>query len=340
MTATRNSRAQVAMAGAMVLVLTAWHPVAAHADGTQGQTGRLGGPDRVATAVAVSMNSYPGAASAGAVVVSRDDDFADGVTGAPLAVKRNGPLLLTAPSELDPRTEAEVKRVLPAGGTVVLLGGTSALSPSVATALTADGFQVSRIAGDSRFGTATRVADALGDPPTILLATGDNFPDALVAGAAASRAGGAVLLTDDTRMPSETATYLETHPPVQSYAIGDQAAAADPVATRVSGTDRYETALAVAKQFSGTSRVGLATGLAFPDALAGAVHISHFPPGTGPGPLLLTPPDQLTPNLDEYLKSSAGCSQSSESWIYGEADVVSTHVEDQARQDLSGDYCR
>ena len=299
---------------------------------------RLGGDDRVATAIAVSMTAFPSSGTAGAVVVVRDDTFADGVTAAPLAVALHAPILLTAPEALDPRTESEMERVLPTGRTVFVVGGTDALSDAVANRIGADGYQVYRVAGPNRFATAADIATVLGNPPTVLLATGDNFADALVSGPAAARAGGVVLLTDDTRMPPETAAYLAANPPRSRYAIGDQAVAAAPDATPVRGKDRYDTSVAVAEQFwsgaggTAVSDVGVATGLNFPDALAGGAQI---PPG---GPLLLTTPDQLPSTVNTYIQRIS-CSVTLPSYIYGQSDVVTDNVENQMADDLSGNFC-
>ncbi len=146
---------------------------------------------------------------------------------------------------LTPATQAEIQRVLPAGGTVYLLGGTAAIPATVATSLTSLGFVPVRYAGADRFGTALAVADALNDPSTVLLATGVNFPDALAAGPAAAHVHGVVLLTNGSSLTPAVTAYLAAHPGTV-YAIGGPAVAADPSATALSGADRYATAAAVA----------------------------------------------------------------------------------------------
>ena len=307
---------------------------------TPGDVIRLAGNDRVDTAIAISANSFPNGGTAGAVVLARDDTYPDGVSAAPLALAFTAPVLLTSPAALDARTESELRRVVPSGRTVFLIGGIDALSAAVADKVAADGYGVYRVAGADRFATAVDIATVLNNPSTILLATGDNFPDALVGGAAAAHVAGAVLLTDDTRMPAATANYLAAHPPTRVYAIGDQAAAADSAATAVRGNDRYDTSVAVANQFwpnsggTSASRAGVTTGLNFPDALAAGPHITRSPSG----PLLLTTPDQLPTAVDTYLKD-LGCYASAPSVVYGQTDAVSQHVEDQLREDVSGDFC-
>ena len=215
-----------------------------------------------------------------------------------LAAAKNAPLLLTVGSSLPTVSKAELRRVLPAGGKVYILGGTGAVPASVATQLSGLGYQVVRYGGGDRFATAAQVADALGDPGTVLLATGTNFPDALSAGAAAAKTGGVVLLTNGTSLPSRTSSYLAGHGKTV-YAIGGPAAAADKKATALVGVDRYATSVAVAaKFFSSPSSVGVASGAAFPDALSGGALLAHEG-----APLVLSAPDSLPSGVATYLSS-------------------------------------
>jgi len=158
----------------------------------------IAGTDRIGTAIAASQDTF-GALTAQAVVIARSDGFADALAGTPFASAKVAPLLLNPTASLDPRVETEVKRVLGAGGTVYLLGGEQALGQSVAAGLAADGFNVVRLGGIDRFATAVDVANAIGRPRTILLATGVSAADALVSGAAAAGLSAAVLLTDGVR---------------------------------------------------------------------------------------------------------------------------------------------
>ncbi|HET9187492.1 MAG TPA: cell wall-binding repeat-containing protein, partial [Acidothermaceae bacterium] len=259
------------------------------------QVGRVAGADRVATAAAVALDSFPDG-GAGAVVLARADDFPDALVGAPLAAARNAPLLLTEGAALPKATADALGEVLAKGGTVYVLGGSKAVPDSVVAQLSGLGYQVTRYAGADRYGTAVAVADALGDPSTVLLATGANFPDALAAGPAASHVQGAVLLTDGGRLPAATSAYLSAHAGAV-YAVGGPAAKADPSATAVVGADRYATAADVAAQlFAGPSLVGVATGTAFPDALSGGAQLAR-----AGGPLLLATPTGVPAATSGYL---------------------------------------
>jgi putative cell wall-binding protein len=281
---------------------------------------RIAGADRFGTAIAASVAEFPAAGTAGAVVLARSDDYPDALVGAPLAAARTAPLLFADGGVLTPTTQAEIVRVLPAGHTIYLLGGTSAIPASVAAALGSLGYVVVRYAGADRYGTALAVADALGDPSTVMLATGTNFPDALAAGPAAESVGGVVLLTDGTALPASTSAYLVAHPG-KVYAIGGPAVIADPPATALVGTDRYGTAAAVAtKFFTAPTTVGVASGVTFADALAGGALLAHKN-----GPLLLSDPDLLPTPTNAYLTANKATITSS--FIFGGTSAISSAVQ-------------
>ena len=285
------------------------------------QVGRVAGSDRIGTAVKASQALFPtaptggdtsasgvsssGESYAGGVVLASALSYPDALVGVPLAAFLKGPLLLTDGSSLESEVSAEIDRVLgggSSGGTVDVLGGTAVISNQIVGQLTSAGYQVHRYGGTDRYGTAVAVASqALGDPPVVLEATGTDFADAASAGAAAAHEGAAVLLTAGSSMPSETQQYLSAHTGDIRFAVGAPAATADPAASSVEGSDRYATSAAVAGRFFITpDTVAAATGLNYPDALAGGVYVALMG-----GPLLLSDPNQLPPSTSAYLTSLA-----------------------------------
>jgi len=280
---------------------------------------RVAGASRDLTAVAVSQATFPSGGRAKVVVLASDAAFPDALAGTPLAVQLGGPLLLTSPSGLPSSVAAEITRVLPPGGTVYVLGGTTAVLSSVDTQISAMGFVPHRLAGADRFATAVAIAGALGNPPTVFEATGLNFPDGLSAGAAAARVGGAVLLTDGPSQAAETAAYLAAHPGYH-YAIGEPAAEADPHAIPIVGPDRFATSTLVAAHFFPSPTVaGFASGVAFPDALSGGAGIA-----AQNGPLVLVPPGgQLSLTTLDYLHSNPSIAKG---YVYGGTVAVGADI--------------
>jgi hypothetical protein len=297
-------------------------------DGSGGDEGdetwrRLWGATRIQTAVDVSQDDFPVDGSATGVVLARGDDpsgFADALAGTPLAHRLGAPMLITFPDELHPDTEAELVRVLPTGGTVTILGGRVAVSTAIEDRIDSLGYEVERVAGPDRFATAVEIAHELGDPDTLLLATGRNFADALAAGAAAARIEGAVVLTESDARASATDAYLESRPGATLWAIGGPAARPYPEAAPIVGRDRVATAVAVAEEFfDGPTSVGVAVSERFPDALTGGAHVARRG-----GPMLLTPSTGVPDVLVAWL--CANHESISETLLYGGEGVIPESV--------------
>jgi Cell wall binding domain 2 (CWB2) len=282
---------------------------------------RIAGPDRYATSVAISKATWQ-AGAAKAVVLARGDTFPDALAGGPLAAMKDAPLLLTRPAGLLSTIKAEIQRVLPAGETVYLLGGTSAISPQIQSQLQSLGYLTKRLGGATRYATAALIAREI-KPTTrnIWLATGRNFPDALAAGAAAAHftveqgfQPHVLLLTNDATLPAETAGYIaDSRPGFTDMIINTAGSRADQAAKNAYGgddffdirsnvgADRYETSTKIVKQYYPTGPggdVGLATGENFADALGAAAMLARQPFE----PLLLTKPTALPAVVADYLE--------------------------------------
>lgn len=99
---------------------------------TTGGVNRVFGDHRYATAAAVSADYAPGV---GAVFVATGWEFADALTGGPLAASIPGPVLLTKPHVLPAATIAELERLEPQR--IIILGDTPSVSTEVEIALAA-----------------------------------------------------------------------------------------------------------------------------------------------------------------------------------------------------------
>lgn len=256
---------------------------------------RAGGTDKIATGVLLSQERFD-VGEADAAVIARSDDYADALAAIPLVDAENATLLL-AGDALDKRVLAEVKRAVAEDGTIYIVGGEKAVSEKVEAALGGTGRKVIRLAGTTRYATAVKIAAALGRPKAILLATGRDFADALAGGTAAAHLDGVLLLTDGKVMPKVTAGYLAQHTTKPAYALGGPAAAAAPKATKVVGTDRYDTAVRVAKRFfTNPTGASVAAGTRFEDALSGGADAA-----AQGWPLLLTLQDRLHEATAKYV---------------------------------------
>jgi putative cell wall-binding protein len=237
-------------------------------------TSRTSGPNRYATAVALSARAFPDGADE--VVVASGDDFADALAASPVAAERRGPLLLTLRDSIPWATMEELRRLQPSR--ILLAGGPAAVSVEVERELSRR-WPVTRVAGASRYDTAVRLAESTfaSGVPSAFVVSGEAFPDALAAGAAAGRLGAPVLLVTPSHVPSAVQDALNRLDPRRIYVVGGPAVVGEQVMAelagrpveRVAGPDRYATAGAVLDLVPVPATIAVvATGAAFADGLA------------------------------------------------------------------------
>jgi len=257
-------------------VLAEWPPVPRVA-------ARVSGRDRYETTARLSERVFdPGVK---AVFLATGEDYPDALAAGPAAAKLGGPVLLTEKAELPEATVRELTRLKP--GMIVVVGGPDVVSPAVEAALRRYSATIRRVAGADRYETAARVSAAFFDPgvAALYVATGEDFPDALAAGAAAAKRGGPVLLTRKDALPASTEAELKrlrsewpvvvggdgAVSPTTYWYIGYAARGSLAGAAGASGADRYETAADVVGQVAsnlGYDVMYVATGEDYPDALA------------------------------------------------------------------------
>ncbi|HVM65533.1 MAG TPA: cell wall-binding repeat-containing protein, partial [Acidimicrobiales bacterium] len=181
----------------------------------------ISGADRYATAAAVA-SAAAGVTPVGTIggkktaILATGLNFPDALSAGAASFVGHLPILLTDPGTLSPAASTAITSL---GVTnVLIMGGTTAISNAVEAsvqALTVNGANVTttRVQGPTRFATATAMATLEMMPgssgglgmkaTTTVLASGMNFPDALVASELASP----VVLTAGV-LPPETAAFL------------------------------------------------------------------------------------------------------------------------------------
>jgi len=253
---------------------------------------RIAGANRFETAVKISADR---AAKATTVVLAYGMKYADALAGVPLAYAKDAPILLTNTNSLDSKTLAEIKRL---GATnVIILGGEGAISKQVEDALHNEKIKTQRIAGESRFGTATAIAEQLSSSPAdIFFVYGFNYADALsVSAVAAEKKAPIIYLRTDGEIDNETNQYLAKLKNKKcvknAYVIGGEGVISDAMMKkaakavgvssplRLSGKNRYATCVKVNEKFAGffdSGELCIAKGTDFPDALAGGVWAAYM----------------------------------------------------------------
>ncbi len=263
---------------------------------------RIAGPDRFATSAAVwsDPTKYPDGMG-GTVYIASGGSFPDALGAGPAAAQDDAVLMLVEPNSVPTAVRQQIQRIAP--DEIVMVGGPGALSENVESQLQALVTNpVTRISGTDRYDTSRQIIEyafSLTQPAdTLVVATGDNFPDALSAGpAAATRFNSPVLLVPGNGVLSSAdfALIADVDPAqivivggtgVVSASIEAQLVGTSRPVARVAGADRYATSTAInAYFFSGSGATYLAVGTGFADALSGAARAA-----AEGNPLYVTPP--------------------------------------------------
>ncbi|MCM8709424.1 cell wall-binding repeat-containing protein [Clostridium sp. SYSU_GA19001] len=256
------------------IVLLAALTLKTHTTFAATSTVRLGGADRYETSVKISQNSWQ---QSDYIVLASGENFPDGLSAAPLAKKYNAPLILTPGNSMTANIISELKRL--GVKNAFLVGGTGVLTHNIENQLKNLNIAVTRIAGADRFGTSIEVAKQIGTSNGVVIASGENFPDALSIAPIAAQKQMPILLTTKNLIPDNVNNFVKTNPASKYYIIGGTGVISDASLIslkgyeRLSGLSRYLTNSAVFKRFSSElnlNTVYLANGENFADALSGA----------------------------------------------------------------------
>jgi putative cell wall-binding protein len=241
------------------------------------------GVDLYEEGAVVAAAAYPYGGLSTVFLVS-GEAYGDALAAVPLAAIKDQAVLFTRKASLPTAVEAELIRLAPAK--VVVVGSASVIDDAVVTQVTADlapGTVITRIAGSDVYDTAAALSALAfaGGAGTVVVASGQDFPDAIVAGPVAAKLRGPLLLTQTAGLPASVAAEITRLSPAGvviiggttqvSEAVAAAIAALGPTVTRVAGTDLYSNAQVVAATYwPGAGTMVIASGLTYGDALAGA----------------------------------------------------------------------
>ncbi|MBS3957075.1 MAG: cell wall-binding repeat-containing protein [Clostridiales bacterium] len=257
----------------------------------------VAGANRYATAARATAIAFPaspmprGPDGRRTVVLASGESFPDALSASGLAGVRGAALLLTRRAFLSAEARDQIVRL--GADRVVIVGGSAAVDSAVSRTLAQMGLDVQRFQGTHRYETAREiaariVAENTGWDGTAFVATGRTFPDSLAAAPIAAAKGWPLYLFDTSdAVNAATIAAMKGHGVKRVIVLGGEGAVSalsyDSLAAafgaikveRRYGADRYSTAVDIA-QFAETvgldwTRVALATGQNFPDALAGGV---------------------------------------------------------------------
>lgn len=207
------------------------------------------------------------------------------------------------------------------------------------------GTTVRRLGGRDRFDVSSLVAEtAFGTAGTVIIASGEKFPDALTAAGLAGCLNAPMLLVQRDRVPAQIATRIGELGATRAIVCGGPLSVNSSVISalkaqgltveRITGIDRYEvaanTAQKIASYTGGGGRVYIARGDIYPDALS----LSPLAYAQR-APILLTPTGRLTASTRAQLArggySSARIAGGTNSVSPGVATAVAGYVPDTQR---------
>lgn len=327
----KKFRQSIAVFLTMALLLTAFLTVPVMAEDRTTEVDRIFGENRCQTAVAVSEDAYPEGADT--VIIVTANNFPDALAGSVLAHKLGAPILLVRDNVTDMALVlAEIERL---GATkAYVLGGDKAVAEEL-EALVKTKVPTERIAGESRYETAQRVAEMVGMPNDghVFLVSGSDFPDALAIAPVAARLGVPILLTRPDYLREDVLDALEALNIKSVTLIGGPKAISEEleallededieVEERVFGDSREDTAVAIAtKYFGDITDVLIANGrTGYPDAL-----VAGYLGALRGIPLLLVEVNKVRESTASYLEDK----EIETITILGGDKVVSEDVEEE-----------
>ena len=243
---------------------------------TEQENVRVYGSSRYETSIATAdlFKETLGLSKFSSVILTSGNGYADALSGSYLASLKKAPILLTNASHAS-RINTYIKANLKSGGTVYVLGGTSAVPASLLTELS--GYTVKRISGSTRYGTNLAVLEETGVPygSEVLVVTGTNYADSL----SASSSGKPILMVAESLTKAQkTCVQGLINQGCTFTILGGESAVTVEVeqslrelgaeVSRLYSSTRYGTSALFAQTYAANaSRVILVYGENFPDGL-------------------------------------------------------------------------
>jgi len=195
---------------------------------------------------------------------------------------------------------------------IVALALFTTLITSVAPKLVtnADTSIITRFSGYDRYATSLSISkNGWTTANSVIIATGESFPDALCAAPLSKKKNSPILLTSKQALSSDIINEIQRLNAKEAYIVGGTGVVSENVegqltslgltVNRYAGINRYETSVKVAEQIGTDKGIVIATGVNFPDAL------SIAPIAAMEGmPILLSDTNTLPPEVENLIKTS------------------------------------
>jgi putative cell wall-binding protein/dienelactone hydrolase len=269
---------------------------------------RLGGNDRYETSANIA--NYFQSGELDSVIVTSGNGFADALSSSCLQSLGGSPVMLVGENiQNSDKTLNYIENHLKKDGTIYILGGEASVNSGFEKYFKEKGFnKVIRLGGKDRYETNVKIVNEVNvkEGTPIVIANGENFPDALSISSVAAYKGYPIFITPSGSLPDEVEEKMKEIKPSKVYVIGGSSSISSSIESklketsrdvvRIEGKDRYETSMNICKYFDeNLENLVIASGEAFPDALSGTAIAAKFK-----APIAITNGDNIN-NLKEYV---------------------------------------
>lgn len=199
---------------------------------TGAEVDRVSGENRYGTAMFLATERFE-AKYVSHVFIASGEDYADALSGGPRAGAEGSPILLTQDDNLPAETAYALEELDP--DLVTVLGGEEAVSEEVLAEIGEQTDEVRRVAGEDRYETSALLAEQTAPGEAAMVASGEDFPDALAGTALAGHLGVDVplLLTQPDNLPEATGSVLSDREPATVDLLGGELTISDSVGKEI-----------------------------------------------------------------------------------------------------------
>lgn len=261
---------------------------------------RVSGSNRYETSVMASKRTFKSSEYA---VIASGERYEDALVGGTLASQIEAPMLLVSKDNISKDILEELRRLNVEK--VYLLGGINTVSDNITNAIESNNIKVERLSGKDRIETAEEIEEVRfahasfiipGDYYAVI--DGNNFADSLAAAPFVGQMSPTTYLYPYMKGSKNNKPYYMAIGGYNSVPKGEQER------IRISGKDRFETAVEVAKSYRRRLEIEIETivlvdGTHYPDALASSSVASM-----NNGAILLTNPNDLPVTTKNFIESN------------------------------------
>lgn len=191
---------------------------------------RLSGIDRYKTSAKIAAKLIDNKTTT--LEIASGENYADALSLNNAAEKDKAPILLVRVNAIDKSVEDVIKSSK--ASLINIAGGEKSVSESTKVNVKKiSNATVNRIGGADRYETSILLAKYSGAKEVVVVASGENFADALVAAPFSAKQKGAILLTNKDKLGQKTEQFIKDTKFNKSYVIGGEKSVSEDVITQL-----------------------------------------------------------------------------------------------------------